>query len=167
MTELPLVVAWTEHSWEALSLQELYAILAARAQVFVVEQSCPYQDLDGLDELALHVTAWDAEGRVLAYARLTPPGSRFDEPSIGRVISQARVRRTGLGLALMARMLKLAARVHPGQALRISAQQYLQPFYERFGFRAVSALYLEDGIVHVEMLRVADEDSAWFSASPD
>ena len=157
-------VRWRVQRWQELTLEQLYGILAARVQVFVVEQDCAYQELDGLDSLALHVTAWtqDHTPRVLAYARLNPPHSRFPEPSIGRVITAAQVRGTGMGRSLMARVLEQAEARYPGLPVRISAQQYLEGFYREFGFRTVSAPYLEDGLPHLEMLR-----PAMVSASPD
>jgi ElaA protein len=147
-------VAWREERYEELSLDRLYAMLAARVAVFVVEQDCPYQDLDGLDACGLHISAWSGD-EVMAYARLLPPGKRFAEPSIGRVLTTRPARGTGLGRQLMRRSIEAAERHHPGQALRISAQQYLIRFYSELGFETVSEPYLEDGIPHVEMVRAA------------
>lgn len=144
---------WHESNFGKLSGQALYAILAARVEVFVVEQDCPYQDLDGLDEHALHLWATDAAGKVCAYARITPPGSRFPEASIGRVLTSLSERRTGLGRELMHRAIDLARRQFPESALRISAQQYLDRFYSSLGFAFVRGPYPEDGIPHIEMLR--------------
>jgi ElaA protein len=147
---------WRVERYEELSLDRLYAILAARAAVFVVEQDCPYQDLDGLDDCGLHVSAWSGD-TVLAYARVLPPGKRFAEPSIGRVLTAQAARRTGLGRELMRRSIDTVTREYPRQALRISAQQYLERFYTEFGFVTVSEPYPEDGIPHVEMYRPPSE----------
>lgn len=149
----PGALIWRESSFADLPGETLYRILAARVEVFVVEQDCPYQDLDGLDAQALHLWATEQDGQINAYARITPPGSRFAEASIGRVLTRPPVRRTGLGRELMQRAMDLAERQYPGSALRISAQQYLERFYADLGFRFVRGPYPEDGIPHIEMLR--------------
>src|SRR5699024_6842929 len=149
-------VSWRVERYEELSIDRLYAVLAARVAVFVVEQDCPYQDVDGLDRCALHVSAWPGE-TVLAYARVLPPGGRYAEPSIGRVLTARAARGTGLGRELMQRSIAAAARAWPGRALRISAQQYLERFYRELGFETVSEPYPEDGIAHVEMYRSPSE----------
>lgn len=146
-------LVWREAEFGALGVADVYAILAARVAVFVVEQDCPYQDLDGLDADALHLWATDPDGVVAAYARITPPGSRFVEASIGRVLTAQSYRGVGLGRELMARAIELARRRFPDSALRISAQQYLDRFYAGLGFRFVRGPYPEDGIPHIEMLR--------------
>jgi ElaA protein len=151
--EAPLNVNWKHSEFTGLSTTELYAILAARVDVFVVEQDCPYPELDGLDQTAQHLWAADEDGQLAAYARITAPGTRFDEPSIGRVITMSSFRGRGLGRVLMNRALDLARECYPGESLRISAQQHLQPFYESLGFGFVCGPYDEDGIPHVEMLR--------------
>lgn len=146
-------IVWQEAAFSGLSTERLYSILAARVRVFVIEQDCPYQDLDGMDQISRHVWAEDATGAVLAYARITPPGSRFPEPSIGRVLTSAEARGTGLGRVLMQRAIELGERLYPGVDLRISAQQYLSEFYASLGFRFIRGPYEEDGIPHIEMLR--------------
>lgn len=157
MTGDPNVI-WSVERFDELSRERLYAILAARAAVFVVEQDCPYQDLDGLDHLGLHVVARGAGGEVLAYARLLPPDTRFPEPSIGRVLTTQAARGTGLGRELMRRSLAACQAAFPGWAQRISAQQYLERFYRELGFETVSDPYLEDGIPHLEMFRPAGSE---------
>lgn len=149
-------LAWRVERFEELSIDRLYAVLAARVAVFVVEQNCPYQDLDGLDGCGLHVSAFSGE-IVLAYARVLPPGKRFAEPSIGRVLTTRAARGTGLGRELMRRSIAAAVSAWPGRALRISAQQHLERFYCELGFETVSEAYPEDGILHVEMYRSASE----------
>lgn len=144
---------WKIQRFSELSRDELYAILAAREAVFVVEQSCPYQDVDGKDPIAWHVTGWSPSGKVLAYARVLPPGVRFPEPSIGRVLTAAPARACGLGRELMAQAMRVAEREYPGLGIRISAQQYLEDFYHSLGFRTIRGPYPEDGIPHVEMHR--------------
>lgn len=151
--EKSLDIYWRESNFAGLSRDELYAILAARVAVFVVEQDCPYPELDGLDQSAHHLWAEDSSGQIAAYARITAPGTRFDEPSIGRVITSLNYRGVGLGRKLMIRAVEYAERLYPGESLRISAQQHLEAFYQQLAFSFVRGPYAEDGIPHVEMLR--------------
>jgi ElaA protein len=149
----PQDIRWHESDFAGLSSNQLYAILAARVAVFVVEQDCPYPELDGLDQSAHHIWAEDSSGRIAAYARITAPGTRFEEPSIGRVITSLSCRGTGLGRKLMVRAVAYAERLYPGASLRISAQQHLEAFYQELSFQFVRGPYDEDGIAHIEMLR--------------
>lgn len=139
---------WYERAFHELTVDELYAIVALRERVFVVEQRCAYLDADGVDPVARHLWASDG-GEVVAYLRLIPPGVRYDEVAIGRVIVAQRVRGTGLGTELMRRGLAAAGAV----PVRIGAQAHLERFYGELGFRRVSDVYDEDGIPHIEMLR--------------
>lgn len=150
------IIRWQIARLEDLPLRSLYAILAAREAVFVVEQHCPYQELDGLDLEARHLVGWHGE-EVAAYLRILGPGSRFAEPSIGRVLTTIDFRRHGLGREAMARAIEFMKTVYPGSDIRISAQTYLENFYGSFGFRTVSEPYLEDDIPHIEMLRSAQD----------
>ena len=143
---------WQWCRLDDLTPRECYAVFAAREAVFVVEQNCPYLELDGLDFAAHHLIAWEADD-VAGYLRLIEPGAKFAEPSIGRVLTTIPFRRTGLGRTLMQTALKHIDRLYPGQGVRISAQTYLDAFYRSFGFAPCSAPYLEDGIPHIEMLR--------------
>ncbi len=147
-------VNWTLAPYEALTLDDLYDLIQARIEVFVVEQDCPYQDVDGRDRAALHLFARSQAGEVVAYARITHPGVRFDEPSIGRVITTQAGRGQGLGRALMVRAIEAIESQYPQSSIRISAQQYLEGFYSSLGFETVSEPYLEDNIPHLEMLRL-------------
>lgn len=144
---------WRLHAFEQLKADHLYAVLAARVAVFVVEQDCPYQDLDGLDDVAHHLVGWTNDGLVAAYARILPPETRFMQPSIGRVLTSAAGRGCGLGRELMKRAIQAIAELYPGQPIRVSAQCYLERFYRELGFKVDSAPYPEDGIPHVEMQR--------------
>jgi ElaA protein len=137
-----------------MSPAALYAVLAARQAVFIVEQTCPYPDLDGHDAEARHLIAW-RDGEVAAYCRVFAPGVKYAEASLGRVLTTAAFRGTGVGREIVARALAEIDRCHPGHGVRISAQQYLERFYGTFGFATVSAPYLEDGIPHVAMLKSA------------
>jgi ElaA protein len=152
MATLPSI-RWRGCPFDELSLRELQAIYMARQQVFSIEQNCVYLDADGYDESAWHLAAWSAQQHVpLAYARLVAPGFRYAEPSIGRVITTAAARGTGLGRELVRRAIALSARVFPGHGIRISAQSRLEAFYEEVGFVIVGERYMEDGIAHTEML---------------
>jgi ElaA protein len=151
-------IRWLVQRFDEIPSRDFYSILAARVAVFVVEQDCPYQDVDGLDFEAVHVTARSANGGVLAYARILPPGLRFAEPSIGRVLTVMPARGTGLGRKLMHYSLEAAGKSFPGQPLRISAQQYLERFYADLGFETVRGPYPEDGIPHLEMFRPATSE---------
>lgn len=142
---------WRVHEFDQFDAGQLYAVLAARVAVFVVEQDCPYQDLDGLDDLALHLVGWTDDDSVAAYARILPPGTRFQQPSIGRVLTSLDGRGSGLGRELMRRAIEVVGEQYPGNAVRISAQCYLQRFYGELGFAVDSEPYEEDGIPHVEM----------------
>jgi ElaA protein len=149
-------VEWQWKRFAELAPAELYALHAARAEVFIVEQDCAFQDLDGLDVLAWHLLGWaafDGELTLAAYLRLIEPGRKYAEPSIGRVLTRARFREQGLGRVLMREGLAQSERLFPGRPVRIGAQQRLERFYEELGFRTVSAPYNEDNIMHVEMLR--------------
>lgn len=150
------MIDWQWSPFEELSRDDLYAVLARRQQVFIMEQNCVYQDVDGLDQHALHLLGWRraAAGRELvAYLRCVLPGRKFDELSLGRVLCAPSVRGTGVGKQLFAEGIRRVERQFPGQRIRISAQQYLESFYRDFGFEVTSAPYSEDGIAHVEMLR--------------
>jgi ElaA protein len=135
-----------------LTTTELYTLLAAREAVFVVEQQCAYQELDGLDQQALHLVAWSGNA-VAACLRLIAPSVKYTEPAIGRIMTAQAFRGKGLGRELMHRALQFVEENHSGSGIRISAQTHLENFYCAFGFEPVSQPYLEDGIPHIEMLR--------------
>ena len=143
-------VLWTR--FEALGVHALYDALALRCRVFILEQGA-YQDPDGLDEHSWHLLGRDSRGRLIAYLRVVDPGMKFDEPSIGRVVTAPEVRGTGAGKALMREGLTRCALSWPGRPIRISAQAHLERFYGEFGFEPVGEEYLEDNIPHIEMLR--------------
>ncbi|WP_280156654.1 GNAT family N-acetyltransferase [Piscinibacter sp. XHJ-5] len=147
----PLI--WRTCPFAHLTLGELQFIYMARQQVFVVEQACIYRDADGYDERAWHVAAWRASERMpVAYARLIEPGAKYSEASMGRVLTTAAGRGIGLGRELVRRVIDLADQVFPNEGLRISAQSRLEHFYTEAGFAVVGEPYLEDGIMHTEML---------------
>lgn len=143
---------WQAVPFTDLSVSELYELLALRQLVFVVEQTCPYLDCDGKDHLATHLLGRDESGKLVAYARLFPPGVSFAEASIGRVVTHPSVRRTGGGRALMREAIARTRGTFGEGPIRIGAQRYLERFYGELGFEIASAPYDEDGIPHVEML---------------
>lgn len=143
---------WNLARWQDMEPRSLHGVLQLRQAVFVVEQNCPYLDLDGAD-----LTAWqlwaENQGEVLACARILAPGEKYPEASIGRVCTAFAVRGTGVGRTLMEQAMAAAAMRFPGVDLKISAQSYLLPFYESLGFVRTGHAYLEDGIPHEEMHR--------------
>jgi ElaA protein len=143
---------WTWQRFAELGVDNLYDALALRCRVFVLEQG-PYLDPDGLDRQSWHLLGRDEAGTLQAYLRVVDPGLKYDEPSIGRVITAPEVRGTGLGRRLFAEGVTRCEAAWPGQGIRISAQAHLEPLYGSYGFIRVGANYLEDGIAHVEMLK--------------
>jgi len=148
-------VLWSVSAFDQLDANSLYALLMARVAVFVVEQHCAYQELDGLDSAALHLTGRLANGDLVALARILPPGTRFGEPSIGRVLTLPPMRGTGLGRILMQRAIEVCRQHWPELPIRLSAQQHLEGFYGSLGFVTTSEPYDEDGIQHIDMRRAA------------
>jgi len=142
---------WQWCRLQELSALQLYALFAARESVFVVEQRCVYQELDGRDFEASHLIAW-AGTEVAACLRVLAPGAKLSQPTIGRVMTAKGFRGRGLGRELMERALKHVDEVYP-QSVRISAQAHLEKFYRSFSFEPVSEPYIEDGIPHIEMVR--------------
>lgn len=147
---------WHERAFTDLKTAQLYAIMALRERVFIVEQNCVYQDADGLDLRSRHMWAERREGiddKLLAYLRIVPAGAKYPEVSIGRVIVAPEARGTGLGRDLMRRGISAANGTH--EAIRVGAQAHLEKFYVELGFAIASSPYVEDGIPHVEMVRPA------------
>lgn len=145
---------WECHRFEQLTKQQLYAFLKLRVDVFVVEQQCPYPELDDKDHHteSHHLIAHDND-HVFAYCRLLPPGLSYAEVSLGRFVVNTAMRHQGLGSMLLKKSLLEANSVWPKINIRISAQAHLKEFYEKFGFEQVSDQYLEDNIPHIEMLK--------------
>ncbi len=143
---------WQWTAFDKLTVDELYKILRARQDVFVVEQDCPFHEIDGLDPASWHLAGWDGE-EPAAYARVVPPGVRFKEPSIGRIITTQKWRGRGVGKALMREAIGRTLEKYPESDIKLSAQVYLIKFYGEFGFEPAGDRYDEDGIIHVDMLR--------------
>jgi ElaA protein len=145
---------WKIKSFEELTTAELYAILRLRSEVFIIEQNCAYQDLDNSDQKALHLMGTGKGGELLAYTRIFGPGIKFTEASIGRVVTSPQARGKGAGRELMERSISELQQHYGVIPIKIGAQQYLQRFYTSLGFEQTSDTYLEDGIPHIEMLRL-------------
>jgi ElaA protein len=142
---------WSVKPFTELSLKELYALLKLRAEVFVVEQTCIYNDLDELDFDAIHLFGMD-NGDVLVYARILPAHSRFKEVSLGRIVVSTNSRGLGYGKEVIKKSIEYIKENISDNLIRISAQEYLLNYYEELGFKIASSSYLEDGIPHVEMV---------------
>ena len=143
-------IKWKIKPFNALSLVELYEVLELRSLVFVVEQNCVYQDIDHKDQKAVHLLG-DVEGKLVAYARLFDAGIYFENASIGRVIVHPEARAKKYGHELMRVAIEQIKNLFDKENITISAQLYLQKFYESHGFMPTSEVYLEDDIPHIEM----------------
>lgn len=145
-------IAWQLAHFEALTAREWHDVVAARESVFIVEQTCPFLDADGADPDCHHLIG-KVGGEIAAYARIVPPGLKFEEASIGRVLTTKNFRRGGYGQMLMKEAVERCSALYPDHGIRIGAQRYLEKFYGGLGFETVSEPYDEDGIMHVIMLR--------------
>lgn len=143
---------WKIKRFKELSLEELYQLLRLRSEVFVVEQNCVYQDIDGKDSKAIHLIG-TFKDEIVAYARLFDPGDYFEDASIGRVVVAQKHRENKWGHELMQQAIFGVEQFCQTQKITISAQLYLQKFYESHGFVAVNEVYLEDDIPHIRMTR--------------
>jgi ElaA protein len=143
---------WKIRRFEALTKVELYFALQLRSEVFVLEQNCVYQDIEGKDLKALHLIGED-NGQIVAYARLFKPNDYFEEASIGRVVVKSTYRDKKLGHILMREAIYFMEHQLGETKITISAQLYLKGFYESHGFIQTSEMYLEDDIPHIEMKR--------------
>lgn len=145
-------IIWNIKSFEELTTQELYKIIRARVEVFVIDQDTPYQDLDNYDQKALHIWA-EQDGELLAYCRIFEKGIKYSETSIGRVLTTANARKKGLGKELISIAIENIEKLFKTSEIRISAQDYLIKFYSDFGFVDTGKKYLEDNLPHTEMKR--------------
>lgn len=146
------MITWHSIPFSELSTHQLYQLLKLRVDVFVVEQTCPYPELDGKDTLAgvEHLLGYSDE-ELVACARLLPPGTSYDNTSIGRVATKQSARGDGLGHQLIKEALTRCEVLWPNTAIDIGAQQHLENFYASHGFKTISDMYLEDDIPHVDM----------------
>ena len=147
-------ITWYHKHFKELNTTELYQILQLRNEVFIVEQHCPFQDLDDKDLKCYHLIGFDTESqKVMAYTRIVPAGISFEEASIGRVITSPLARKGGIGKQLMNKSIELLKELYGSVSIKIGAQLYLKNFYESFGFQQVEEVYLEDGIEHILMIK--------------
>jgi len=146
-------IHWCLKKFGELSVDELYAILQLRIEVFVVEQNCVFQDIDGKDQYSWHFMGWKGD-LLCAYSRIVPPGTTFKYPSIGRVVTSPKTRGNGLGRVLMEKSIDEIIKLYGNTDIKIGAQFHLKKFYSSLGFIQSSDIYLEDGIEHIEMLRM-------------
>jgi len=142
---------WDLKKFEELNVNELYALLRLRSEVFVVEQNCVFLDMDDKDQLSYHLLGWKDE-LLVAYTRLVPPGAAYNLPSIGRVVTSPAERRNGLGKLLMKKSIEETRRLFGHTSIKIGAQVYLKKFYASLGFEPSGDVYLEDGIEHIGMI---------------
>ena len=146
------MLAFQTKTFHELRLEELYAILALRADVFVVEQNCPYQDVDGKDFNSIHVLGF-INDELIAYARVLEKGISYkDYASIGRIVTSPSCRGENHGHALVDFSIEVCQKKFPGQLVKISAQAHLEEFYKTHGFFPTGEAYLEDDIPHIGML---------------
>lgn len=143
-------MTWKFAGFDELTAAELYEMLKLRVDVFVVEQNCPYPELDGLDQKSVHL-AYRENGKILAYSRLVPGELKYGVPSIGRVIVSPDARGRGLARELMHQSIDFIFSKWQPEEIRLQGQVYLQEFYQSFGFLPISDVYDEDGIPHVDM----------------
>ncbi len=139
-------------TFEQLTKLELYYLLQLRSEVFVVEQDCVYQDLDGKDEKSIHVLGFKNE-KIIAYTRIFKPGDYFEEASIGRVVVAKDERKHKYGYDIMKASIETIKTQFNTDKIKISAQCYLNKFYTNLGFKSIGETYLEDGIPHVAMIK--------------
>ncbi len=144
-------LSWDWKSFDELNKDELYKVLKFRQEIFIVEQKSWYVDADNLDQFSLHLLVQNTQG-LMGYLRLTPPGKKYKEASIGRVSIREDHRGKKLGDKLLSKGIEKSKQVYKSSSCRISAQEYLIAYYENHGFRVQGTPYDEDGIPHVEML---------------
>lgn len=143
---------WHYKEFDKLSSQELYDIFHLRVEVFMLEQNCLYNEVDGKDPKCSHLWC-TRDDKILAYCRIVPPGVSYHEPSIGRVVSHPEFRHLKLGHRLMQNAIEIIGNHFQTDQIKISAQSYLKKFYEQYGFVQTSDEYLEDNLPHMEMSR--------------
>jgi len=147
---------WICKKFSELTVDELYAILRLRSEVFVVEQNCVFLDIDNKDQHSHHLMGWQG-GQLAACSRILPAGISYEESSIGRIVSSPSLRGKGIGKTLVMESIRTLYALYGKGKIRIGAQLYLKGFYESFGFFQAGDIYLEDGIEHIEMLLLSKD----------
>lgn len=145
-------ISWSLHKFEELTPSDLYELLTLRSAVFVVEQQCVFLDMDNKDQRSWHLLG-KINNQLVACTRLLPAGLAYECCSIGRVVTAAAVRRTGVGKLLMEESINYCEKLFGRGPIEIGAQLYLENFYQSFGFIREGEIYLEDGIEHIHMIR--------------
>ena len=141
---------WKEKHFAELTTEELYDLMSIRQQVFILEQQAPYLDADNADQVSFHLLAYYGKS-LQGYARLVPPGVKYLEPSMGRIVLRKESRGTGFSRILVEKAIQKSKDLYPDFGIRISAQHPLASFYRSFSFEEVGDIYDEDGIPHIEM----------------
>ncbi len=145
-------ITWETKHFKDLTANEYFELLYLRTEIFVVEQDCPYQEVDEKDRLSYHLFGRNENGTIIAVSRVLPKGVSYDEISIGRVAIKKEARGKGIADQMMIETFKFIENQYGKEAIRISAQEYLLNYYGKHGFKQVGAMYLEDDIPHIEML---------------
>lgn len=146
-----MALTWRWHALSEMSAAHWHTVASLRQAVFVVEQTCAYADLDALDTISQHLLGHNAAGELVAYLRLVPPGVKYPDASLGRILVAAPYRRQGLGRELVQSGLRQHQALYPGSVNTIGAQTYLLDFYRSLGFVPQGEPYLEDNIPHIDM----------------
>ena len=153
-------IIWQCNQFSELSLDQLYKILYLRQQVFLLEQHCFYDDMDNRDPIAVHLTGWASsptiQQELCAYLRIFSPSEDNEMVTLGRILCAKQYRALGLGKRLMHEAFECVAIEYPNTAIQISAQQYLISFYTTLGFKQTSDVYDEDGIAHIDMVKLPE-----------
>jgi ElaA protein len=150
-------VDWQVKHYNDLSLNEFHDLIALRIAVFVIEQNCPYQELDGKDKKSYHLICRNGNGTIVSTARIIPPGIAYPQVAIGRVVADASARGLGLGHELMRQCMRFIVDEFGKVPVILSAQKHLENYYASHGFVSTGKEYLEDNIPHVEMIYTPKE----------
>lgn len=146
-------ILWKLKKFNELTLDEFHDILKLRIDIFVVEQNCPYSELDNKDKFAFHFFGIDTNNKIIAYTRIFKPGDYYKEAALGRVIVSQDYRNQKLGYKLIEKTIKEMQQLFGNTPIKIGAQTYLKKFYESFGFQQINDEYTEDGIPHIYMIK--------------
>ena len=142
---------WCIKHYSKLTTDEFHDLIALRIKVFVIEQNCPYQEVDGKDKEAFHVFCRNEKNEIIAIGRVLPPGVSYETTSIGRIVIEENSRGKNLGHELMRKCVDFALLEFRNQSITISAQKHLKNYYNKHNFKSTGKEYLEDGIPHIEM----------------